>query len=195
VLYGTLSISTIKGKKQEVLGRTNRLVSLIRHGPHWKRRVQQFFYCCVCIRYRGNVSTEPLPSNDRGIFTEPLPSNDKKIFAEPLPSNDEGIFTGPLPSNDKGTYTEPFPSNNRGDTQTHTHSQTAMWSHLLLFFLNKESRRIRVQLELPLCLSTSLSKLMVHKGKPPTSLPWHFIRVVSFTPRLPYPWGTRLSNP
>jgi hypothetical protein len=23
-------------------------------------------YCCACIRYRGNVSTEPLPSNDRG---------------------------------------------------------------------------------------------------------------------------------
>jgi hypothetical protein len=56
---------------QEVLGRTNRLFSLIRHGPHRKRRVQKFFYCYVCIRYRGNVSTEPLPSNDRGIFTEP----------------------------------------------------------------------------------------------------------------------------
>jgi hypothetical protein len=63
--------------KQEVLGRTNRLLSLIRHGPHWKRRVQQCFYCCVCIRYIGNVSTEPLPSHDRGIFTEPLPSNDR----------------------------------------------------------------------------------------------------------------------
>jgi hypothetical protein len=37
------------------------------------------FYCCACIRYRGNVSTEPLPSNDRGIFTEPLCSNDKGI--------------------------------------------------------------------------------------------------------------------
>jgi hypothetical protein len=30
----------------------------------------------VCIRYRGNISTEPLPSNDKGNFTEPLPSND-----------------------------------------------------------------------------------------------------------------------
>jgi hypothetical protein len=74
--------------KQEVLERTNRLLSLIRHGPHWKRRVQQFLYCCVCIRYRGNLSTEPLPSNYRGIFTEPLPSNDMGIFTEPLPSND-----------------------------------------------------------------------------------------------------------
>jgi hypothetical protein len=25
----------------------------------------------VCIRYRGKVSTEPFPSNNRGIFTEP----------------------------------------------------------------------------------------------------------------------------
>jgi hypothetical protein len=38
---------------------------LIRHGPHRKRRAQQF-YCCVCIRCRGNVFTEPLPGNDRG---------------------------------------------------------------------------------------------------------------------------------
>jgi hypothetical protein len=56
-------------RKQEVLGRTNRLLSLIRHRPHWKRRVQQFFYCCVCIRYRGNFSTKPLHNNDRGIFS------------------------------------------------------------------------------------------------------------------------------
>jgi hypothetical protein len=60
---------------QEVLGRTNCLLSLIRHGPHWKQRLLQFFYCCLCIRYRGNVSTEPLPSNDKGILNEPLPSN------------------------------------------------------------------------------------------------------------------------
>jgi hypothetical protein len=46
----------------------NRLLFLIRHGPCGKRRVQKFFYCCVCIRYRGNVSTEPLPSNDRGLL-------------------------------------------------------------------------------------------------------------------------------
>jgi hypothetical protein len=63
--------------EQEFLGKTNLQLSLIRHGPHWKRRVQQFFCCCECIRYRGKVSTEPLPSNDRGIFTEQLPSNDR----------------------------------------------------------------------------------------------------------------------
>jgi hypothetical protein len=65
--------------EQEVLGRTDHLLSSIWHGPHWKRRVQQFFYCWVCIHYRGNVSTEPLPSNDRGIFTNPLPSNNRGI--------------------------------------------------------------------------------------------------------------------
>jgi hypothetical protein len=65
-------------QKQGVLGRTNRLLSLIRHEPHSKRRAQQFFYCCVCIRYRGDVSTEPLSCNDSGIFTEPLPSNNRR---------------------------------------------------------------------------------------------------------------------
>jgi hypothetical protein len=46
-------------KKQEVLGRINHYFLLIRHGPHRKRRVQQFFYCCVysllregCLRSR-----------------------------------------------------------------------------------------------------------------------------------------------
>jgi hypothetical protein len=38
---------------------------LLRHGPHTKRHVHKFFYCCVCIRCRGNVFTEPLPSNDK----------------------------------------------------------------------------------------------------------------------------------
>jgi hypothetical protein len=65
--------------RQEVLGRTNLLTSLIRHGPYYKWRVQQFSYCCVRIRCRGNVSTELLPGNDKGISTEPLPSNDKRI--------------------------------------------------------------------------------------------------------------------
>jgi hypothetical protein len=36
---------------------------LICHGPYIKRRFQKFFYCCVCIRCRGNVFAEPLPNN------------------------------------------------------------------------------------------------------------------------------------
>jgi hypothetical protein len=78
----------------------------------------------LCIRYRGNVSTEPLPSNDKGIFTEPLSSNDK------------GTFTKPLSSNDKGTFTEPLPSNGRG---IHKHSNVILYAYFY-FFQNKESR-------------------------------------------------------
>jgi hypothetical protein len=33
-----------------------------------KPQILQFFYCCVYIIYRGNFSTQPLPSNDRGIL-------------------------------------------------------------------------------------------------------------------------------
>jgi hypothetical protein len=40
------------------------------HVSHRKRRVQQFFYCCVRIRCRGNVFTQPLPSNGKGIHIE-----------------------------------------------------------------------------------------------------------------------------
>jgi hypothetical protein len=38
---------------------------LILHGPHRKHRVQQFFYCFMCIRWRRNVFTEPLHGNIR----------------------------------------------------------------------------------------------------------------------------------
>jgi hypothetical protein len=40
---------------------------LIRYKPHRKQSAQQFFYCCLCIHCPGNVFTEPLPNNDRGI--------------------------------------------------------------------------------------------------------------------------------
>jgi hypothetical protein len=52
----------LKRSLMEVLGRTNGL----RHGTYRRRCVQQFFYCCLFIRCRGNVFTEPLPSNDKG---------------------------------------------------------------------------------------------------------------------------------
>jgi hypothetical protein len=75
--YNELVVTRVKDYKQEVLGRTNSLLSLTRQGPYRKRRVQQF-NCYVRIRCRGNVFTEPLPSNDRAMFTEPLPSNDRR---------------------------------------------------------------------------------------------------------------------
>jgi hypothetical protein len=55
--------------KQEVLGRINCILAF----DTWtaiKRRVQQFFYCCVCIRWCGNVFISPFPSNDRGIHIQ-----------------------------------------------------------------------------------------------------------------------------
>jgi hypothetical protein len=97
--------------KQEVLGRTNRLLSLIRHG-HWKRRAQQFFYSCVCTHYRGNVSTEPLPSNDGGNFTEPLPINDRGIHRQKKYAR----------------------------TYAHKHRQQRDLTSLLYFFQNMQSR-------------------------------------------------------
>jgi hypothetical protein len=36
-------------KKNQLLGRTNRRLSLIRHEPHRKRRFQQFFYVFVTV--------------------------------------------------------------------------------------------------------------------------------------------------
>jgi hypothetical protein len=45
-----------KLRQQIVLGRTNSLIFLIRHGPHRKRRLK--FFCCLY--------TEPLPSKDGG---------------------------------------------------------------------------------------------------------------------------------
>jgi hypothetical protein len=53
-------------KKQEVLRRINRLLFVDTNGPHWKRRVQQFFCCCMCIRNCGDVSIEPFPINNKG---------------------------------------------------------------------------------------------------------------------------------
>jgi hypothetical protein len=43
---------------------------LTQRGQHRKRRVQKLYCCCVCIRCRGNVFTETLPSNDRGTHVQ-----------------------------------------------------------------------------------------------------------------------------
>jgi hypothetical protein len=51
--------------REEFLGRTNRLLSLLGQGPHRKRYIQQIFYSYVCIHCNGNVFDEPLRSKDR----------------------------------------------------------------------------------------------------------------------------------
>jgi hypothetical protein len=51
-------------KIQEVLVRTNGLLSLIRHGPQKKQQKTTrlaIFYCCVYIRCRGNVFLRAVP--------------------------------------------------------------------------------------------------------------------------------------
>jgi hypothetical protein len=60
------SCNTMLTDQQEILLRTNRLPSSIRHGTHTKRSVQQFCYFYLCLWCRVNVSTEPFPSNDNG---------------------------------------------------------------------------------------------------------------------------------
>jgi hypothetical protein len=135
--------------KQEVLGRTNRPLSFIRHGPHLKRRVQQSFYCCVCVRYRGNFSTEPLPSNDREIFTEPSPYL-ATIGGYTYRHTDwwEGFYNSAVEM-DSGAviYVPNFIKIGSGFQKligrihTHTHTLTAKWSlKRTLFCQNKESR-------------------------------------------------------
>jgi hypothetical protein len=38
------------------------------HGPNRKHRFEEYIYCCMRIRYRGNVFTDPLPRNGSGMF-------------------------------------------------------------------------------------------------------------------------------
>jgi hypothetical protein len=133
------------------------LLPLIRHGPHWKRRVQQFFCFCVCIHYRGNVSTKPLSSNDRGIFTEPSRYL-ATIVGYTYRHTDwwEGFFNKAVEmSSGAVTYVPSFIKIGSGVQKliggyTDTHTQTATWSYKsTLFFQNKE-----VQVQVLICLAT-----------------------------------------
>jgi hypothetical protein len=116
--------------KQKVLGRPYRLLSLIRHGPHRKRRIQQFFYCCVCIRYHGNVFTEPLPRMIGGfLWSHCLATIEGCTYRH----TDwcQGFFTYAIEMGSGATtYAPSFVKISsgtqklmRGDTQTHTHRQ------------------------------------------------------------------------
>jgi hypothetical protein len=68
----------------------------IRHGPHRKPRVQQFYYC-ICFRCRDNGFTEPLPSNERKVhFTELLPSNDMRNTRTHTQADERYLWSTPL---------------------------------------------------------------------------------------------------
>jgi hypothetical protein len=125
------------------------LFSLILQGPHWKRRVQQFFYCCLFIGYRGKFSTQPFPSNDTGIFTESsrcLATIRGYTYRHRLMRGiiSLGRWDG-LRCRDKSTkfHKDWFGRSrvNVGDTQTDTctHTRTATWSHKpTLIFQNRK---------------------------------------------------------
>jgi hypothetical protein len=79
--------------KQEVLGRTNRLLSFD------TTRTAQKMTVPTILRCRGNVFTELLPSNDRGIHgrTNIHESNNYSIITSIRCRGN--VFTEPLPSN------------------------------------------------------------------------------------------------
>jgi hypothetical protein len=104
----------------------------------------------MCIRYRGNLSTEPLASNDRGIFIEPsryLATIWGDTHTDTQTDGRDFLFRplrwAQVPSTKfhkdwLGGYTDTH-------INKHTHTQTATWSHkLTLFFQNKESRLIMI---------------------------------------------------
>jgi hypothetical protein len=53
-------------RMQQVLGRTNRLLSFDTAGTAEKTMRSKFFYCCVSILCCRNVFNESLPSNNKG---------------------------------------------------------------------------------------------------------------------------------
>jgi hypothetical protein len=65
-----------KGRRKAIGWKNNKFceelaacLPVTRHGTHRNRRVQKLFYCCLCIRCRGNAFIESLLSNNRG-YTE-----------------------------------------------------------------------------------------------------------------------------
>jgi hypothetical protein len=116
----------------------------------WKRRVQQFFYCCVCIRYRGNFSTDLLPSNYKRIFTElsryPATIRDTHTKHRLI----GGIFNSVVEmSSGAVIYASSFIKIDSGvqrllggytDRHTYTHGHQHDLISLLYFFQNKKSR-------------------------------------------------------
>jgi hypothetical protein len=55
----------------------------IRHRPHRKSRIQQFFYCCV-YSFRRHVFTDPLPSKDRGDTHWDTQTNGRDLWSTGL---------------------------------------------------------------------------------------------------------------
>jgi hypothetical protein len=118
--------------KQEVLGRTNCLLSLIWHGPQWKRRVQQFLCGCVRIRYCGNLLPSRCLATIRGYTYRR--TDWWKEFMKYIVDVGSGAVIH-VPSFIK------IGSGIQKLIRWYTDTQTATWSHKCTsFFQNKESR-------------------------------------------------------
>jgi hypothetical protein len=140
----TPAISTCKDK-QEVLGRTNRPLVLMRHGPHRKRRVQQFFNCCVCICCRGNVFIDPFPSIERGIhYRHGLMEETYKV------RHWDGLRWHNIHIKFHKDWLGDSKAD-RGDTQTHGQHGDRILVSLLLFFQNKKNRTMKRKLNIHVC--------------------------------------------
>jgi hypothetical protein len=113
---------------------------LIRHGPNRKRRVQQFFYSFVCIRCHGNVFTEPLSSNDRGICIQ----SQRLMGGIYVVRRWDGLRCHDIHTKFHQDWSRHWKVNRGGFTDTNT----ARWSHKATFFFqNKESRILTVILK------------------------------------------------
>jgi hypothetical protein len=56
------------------LGRPSFLLRIPLHGPSRKHRFQHYLYCCIRIRCRGNMFTEPLPRNGSTSYNNKIGS-------------------------------------------------------------------------------------------------------------------------
>jgi hypothetical protein len=109
--------------KQEILGEVITYFPVIWYGQHRKRRVQQFFYCCVCM---------PLPSNNRGIHIQT--HRESRQRTEKLSEALRSLQSDPK---------LPIETNSRlpgvtGDTKIQTHGrQDDLISPLIIFKVRK----------------------------------------------------------
>jgi hypothetical protein len=108
---------------------------LIRHEPHRKRRVQQFFYCCVCIRCRRNGFKELMPSNDRGWTCR-----QRQMWRTYEVRRWDSLRCHGIRTKFQRDW---FNHSNVYSVDTQTHRQHGDCMNLLLFLENKEGRQIK----------------------------------------------------
>jgi hypothetical protein len=121
------NINTIKSKTfwEELIA----YFPFVWHGPHRKRRVQ-FFYCCVCIRCRGNSFTELLPSNDLGGYTYRHTDWWEGFMKYTFEMGSGAMIYIP-------SFIRNWFRHSKVDRGGYRHTQTAWWSHKPTFIFSK----------------------------------------------------------